>query len=251
VKLKLDDAGHAVLKDEMPVYVHDDGTEAPFDVTKTLDNIKALRGEAQSHRKAKEAAEEKLKGFAGIDDPQKALDALATVAKLDAKKLIDAGQVDTVKAEVNKAWEGKYGELEQRAQALEQQLYGEIVGGAFARSKFISEKLNLPPDLAQKAFGDRFKVEGGKIKAVGSDGNPVFSKKSPGSEADFEEAIEILVDAYPQKDRILKADNKSGGGAQGHQGGQSGTKTISRTAFEQLDPQQRMEHISKGGTVTD
>jgi hypothetical protein len=225
VKLKLDDAGHAVLKDGMPVYTHDDGTDAPFDVVKTLDNIKALRGEAKTHREAKEAAEERLKTYTGIDDPKKALEALETVGKLDAKRLIDAGQVDTFKAEINKAWETKYGALEQERDGLRGELYNEKVGGAFARSKFIAEKLVLPPDLAQAAFGKHFKVEGGKVKAVDAAGSPIFSKKSPGSEADFEEAVEILVDAYPRKDSILKADNKGGSGAPNNPGGQGAQRT--------------------------
>jgi hypothetical protein len=250
VQLKLDDAGHAVLKDGMPVYVHDDGKEAPFDAAQTLENIKALRGEAKAHREAKEAAEAKLKVFDGLDagEARKALD---VASKIDAKKLIDAGQVDTVRAEVNKAWEQKFGALEKERDGLRNELYDEKVGGAFARSKFIAEKTVLPPDLAQSAFGKHFKAEGGKVKAYHADGQPVFSKKAPGSEADFEEAIEILIEAYPHKDTILKADNKGGSGAPNNPGGQGGTKTISRTAFTALNPQQQMEHIQKGGTVTD
>jgi hypothetical protein len=252
MKLKLDGEGHAVLKDGNPVYVHEDNTEHPFDAAANVATIRARNKEAQTNRERAEAAEGKLKAFEGIEDPGAALKALGIVKNLDDKKLVDAGQVDTVKAEVNKVWEGKYGELEKRAQTLEQQLFGEIVGGAFARSKFIADKLILPPDIAQAAFGKHFKVDGGKIRAFGADGNPLFSKKNPGAEvSDFDEAIEILVETNPQRDRILKADNASGSGARNDASGNAGKKTISRDAFDRLEPAQRMEHIKKGGVVTD
>lgn len=252
MKLKLDDKGQAVLQDGMPVYVHDDGKEAAFDAAATVATIKARNAEAKSHRERAEAAEAKLKAFDGIDDPDAARKALHTVANLDQKKLVDAGQVEAVKAEINKAWEAKLGDADQRVKALEQQLYGEIVGGAFARSKYIAEKTVLPPDIAQTAFGSRFKVEDGKLKAYDADGNAIFSRKNPGAPADFDEAIEILVDAYPRKDSILRADNRPGSGAApGGSGGKSGTKSLNRAAFEALGPAERMDHVAKGGTVTD
>src|SRR6476659_2841735 len=105
MKLKLDDAGHAVVVEGKPVYVHDDGKEAPFDATGTVATIGRLNGEAKAHRERAEAAEASLKSFAGITDPAKALAALTTVSNLDAKKLVDAGEVEKVKAEVIKAVE--------------------------------------------------------------------------------------------------------------------------------------------------
>lgn len=251
MKLKLDDQGHAVLQDGHPVYIHDDGKESPFDAAATVATIRARNAEAKANRERYESAEARLKLYEGIDDAEAARKALQVVANLDQKKLVDAGQIDTVKAEINKAWEGKLSEAEKRAQALENQLYGEIVGGAFARSKFIADKLVLPPDLAQAAFGSRFKVEDGKLKAYDTDGNAIFSRKNPGAAADFDEAIEILVEAYPRKDSILRADQRSGSGAPGNGGGGGGSKAISRSAFDALDPKGRADHIGKGGTVTD
>ena len=54
--------------------------------------------------------------------------------------------------------------------------------------------------------------------------------------ADFDEALELLVDAYPHKASILKGSGASGGGAGGG-GGCSGGKTqITRAQFGQLSP---------------
>ena len=99
VKLKLDEQGNAVLQDGKPVYVHDDGKEVPFDAPGAMAKIASLNAEAKTHREAKEAAEAKLKAFDGIEDAEAAKKALATVKNLDDKKLVDAGEVEKLKAE--------------------------------------------------------------------------------------------------------------------------------------------------------
>ena len=63
MKLKLDENNNVVVKDGMPVYVHEDGKEIPFDANKATVKIAELNSEAKQHREAKEAAEAKLKAF--------------------------------------------------------------------------------------------------------------------------------------------------------------------------------------------
>lgn len=81
MKLKLDENNNVVVKDGMPVYVHADGKEIPFDANKATVKIAELNGEAKQYREAKEAVEAKLKAFEGIDDPKAAIKALETVKK--------------------------------------------------------------------------------------------------------------------------------------------------------------------------
>ncbi len=253
MKLKtteIDGKTYAVLQDGMPVYVHDDGKEAPFDASATVSTIRARNAEAKTNRERAETAEAALKAFEGVD-AEAARKAIETVGKLDQKKLIDAGQVDAAVAAALKPVQDKFDAEAKRAATLEQQLHSEIVGGSFARSKFIAEKLAIPADMVQAAFGNRFEIAEGKLKATGVDGNPVFSRKNPGAPADFDEALEILVDQYPHKDSILKADQKGGSGAPANSGGQSGKQSINRAAFEALEPSGRSDFISKGGVVTD
>ena len=103
MKLKLDDQGHAVLQDGMPVYVYEDGKEVPFDAPAAMSKIGELNKENKGHRERAEKAETSLKVFEGLD-PETARKALETVKNLDDKKLIDAGKVDEIKAEVTAAW---------------------------------------------------------------------------------------------------------------------------------------------------
>lgn len=204
---------YAALENGMPVYVHEDGREVPFDAPGTVNTITRLNGEAKSHREAKQDALNRLSAFSGITDPAAALDALDKLSRIDQKKLIDAGEVDRVRDEIGKAFQVQLGEANERTQALEKQLYSEKIGGSFARSKFIAEKLAIPVDMVQAAFGDRFKIEEGQIVPYDQHGSKIFSRSRPGEVADFEEGIELIVDNYAYKDNILKANQQSGGGS--------------------------------------
>lgn len=236
MKLKLTPEGHAVVQDGKPVYVTDDGKEIAFDAPSTAATITRLNGEAKAHREAKEVAEGKLKLFDGIDDPTKARKAMEIAANLDSKKLIDAGEKDKAIAEAIKAVEDKYAPVVGERDKLKSDLYGEKIGGAFARSKLIADKFAIPADLVQARFGQSFKIEEGKAVAYDASGNKVYSRSSPGNAADFEEALEILVDQYPYKAQILKGSGASGSGAGAGHAGAGGKRTITRAQFNDMAP---------------
>lgn len=226
MKLKLDDKGNVVVQDGKPVYVGDDGKDVAYDAPAMHSKIIDLGKESKTHREAKEAAEIKLKAFEGITDPEAAKKALETVANIDAKKLVDAGQVETIKAEAVKAYEAKIVALNTNHanevkkvkddfDGLTGKYNGEKIAGAFSGSKFVGEKLAIPADLVQARFGSAFKVEDGKIIGYDAAGNKLFSRSKPGDPADFDEAIELLVEAYPNKEHILKGTGHTGGGGKG------------------------------------
>lgn len=253
MKLKLDDKGNAVLQDGKPVYVHEDGKEVAFDAAATVATISRLNAEAKSHRERAETAEGAFKPFkdAGITDPAAAAKALNTVKNLDDKKLVDAGEVEKVKAEAIKAVEEKYAPIVKKANDLEGALYAEKIGGSFARSKFIAERVAVPADMLQATFGAAFKIEDGKIVATDRTGNKVFSRARPGELADFDEALESLIDQYPHKAHILKGSGANGGGAAPASGGKPGRKTMTRAEFEGNSPADRLAFTKGGGVVTD
>ena len=224
MKLKLDENGNAVLQDGKPVYVHEDGKEVAFDAPGTVATITRLNSEAKGHRERAENAEKAVKAFEGIDDPAAAKKALATVANLDAKTLVDAGEIEKVKAEISKAFQLQLDEVTGKAKTLEQQLYAEKIGGSFSRSKFIADKLAVPADMVQATFGQNLKVEDGKVVAYDAQGQKIFSRARPGELADFDEAIETLVSQYPHRDHILKSSGANGGGAQNGGGNNQNTK---------------------------
>lgn len=251
MKLKLDEHGHAVLQDGKPVYVHDDGKEVAFDAPGTVATITRLNAEAKTHREGKEAAEKLLKGFEGIEDGAAARKALEIVANLDQKKLVDAGEIEKVKAEISKAFQGQLDEANTKASTFEKQLYDEKIGGAFSRSKFIGDKLAIPADLVQARFGQAFKIEDGKTVAYDQHGNKIYSRVRPGELADFDEAMETLVEHYPYRDNILKGSGANGGGAPSGGGGAGGKKSVNRQSFESMGAAERQTFLKEGGKVTD
>ncbi len=233
---------------KLPVFVHADGKEVPFDADAALGKISQLNGESQHHREAKEKAEAALKSFEGIADPAAALKALATVKNLDDKKLVDAGEVEKVKAEVQKALEQQYAPYKTKAETLEAQLNQHLIGAVFNGSKFIAEKFAAQGpagvEIARALFAGRFKVEDGRVIALDNSGNKLFSRIRAGELAEGDEAIELLVEAYPHKGAILRGTGApgAGGGNKGNNssGASDGLRVMKRSDFEALDPAARV-----------
>jgi len=254
-KLKVDANGNAVLQDGKPVFIDADGKEHVFDVSANQSKISGLNAEAKAHRERADAAEAKLKTFDGITDPAAATKALQMVAKLNEKDLIDKGERDAaVKAAVD-AVEAKYAPVAKRSGELETQLNQLLVGGAFSNSKFISEKFQAKGpagvEIARALFSQNFKVEDGKLVAYGTDGNKLYSPTRHGQLADAEEAIGLLVEAYPHKASLLAGANQSGGGSNpGGQSGGGGKPTYTRAQFENLPPAERAK-AAQDAVITD
>ena len=210
----------------LPLYIHDDGKEVAHDAPQTVATISRLNGEAKTNRERYETAETSLKAFDGISDPSAAKKALETLKNFDDKKLVDAGEVEKVKAEAIKAIEDKYAPIVQERDAFQSQLHNELIGGGFSRSKFIQDNIAVPADMIQATFGKNFQIENGKVVAVGADGQKIYSRTRPGEVADFDEALESLVGGYPHKDSILKGNQSGGGGFQAGGGGKTGPKSL-------------------------
>lgn len=263
MKLKLDENGNVVLQEvnglKLPVYVHDDGKELPFDAAATVAKIHTLNGEAKGHRERAEAAEAALKPFrdAGIEDPAAAKVALETVANLDSGKLLTAGKVEEIKVAARKAADDQLAAAQKNHAAevekykadnakLTQTLHNELIGGSFNRSKFITDKVAIPVDMVQATFGNHFKVEDGKIVAYDKAGNKIFSRSKPGDLADFDEALETIVDGYTHKDQILKGTVRDGGGA-GQGGGGGGNKAAFNKKAKDMTPAEKSAFITERG----
>lgn len=252
---------YAVIQDGKPVYIEDDGKEVAFDAPGTKATIGRLNGEAKAHREAKEAAEAKLKTFEGITDPEAAKKAIETVKNIDDKKLIDAGQVEKLKSDIAKSYDDKIKSLEtshataisditEKLNKTTTAWHGDKLSSAFASSKIIADKFSIPADLVQSRFGTNFKIEDGKIIGYDQSGNKLFSRARPAELATFDEALEMLVDKYENRDHILKGRG-GGAGAQGGNGGGNNGKTLSRAEFDKLDGGTKAQRMRDGFSIVD
>ena len=249
--IEIEGKQYAEINDGKPIYIHDDGKEAPFDAAGTVATISRLNGEAKGHRERAEKAEATLKTFDGIDDAAAAKKALETLKNLDAKKLVDAGEIERVKTEAIKAVEDKYAPVIAERDKLQASLVTEKIGGSFARSKFIAEKMAIPHDLVEARFGNAFKLEDNAVVAYDAKGNKLFSRANPGDPAGFDEALEILIEQYPYKDTILKGSGANGGGANGSGGANAGGNNRTRAEFEAMGAADQMKFVKEGGKIAD
>lgn len=227
---KLDADGHVVMLNGNPVYIGADGKEGVIEHS----TISRLNGEAKSHRERAEAAETKLKAFEGITDPAAAVAALDTLSKIDQKKLIDAGEVDKVRDEISKGFAAQIAERDKKITDQGGTINNMLLSNAFGNSEFVRNRIAVPAEMFQATFGKNFQIKDGKIIPHGPDGNPLYSKKSLGNVADFDEAIEMLVEGYAGKDAILKAGGQSGSGNDGRGGGNGSGRRVTRDEFSKL-----------------
>lgn len=247
--VEIDGAQYAVLQDGKPILVDGD-QEIVFDVLGTHSTIKRLNGEAKGHRERAEAAEKIAKAFEGLDAAE-VRKAMELQSNLDAKKLIDAGEVEKVKSEITKGFQAQLEEAVNRANSLEQQLYGEKIGGSFSRSEFIAKNLAIPADLVQAKFGSQFKVEDGRVVAYDQHGQKIYSRSNPGELAEFNEALEVLINSYPHKDSILKASGMQGSGSPTGGAKSGGKKSVTRDQFESMSPHERAKVATSGVEIVD
>lgn len=237
---KLDENGSIVMKDGNPVYIDTAGNEKYVRV----DTISQLNAEARDHRIAKEEALEKLKAFDGID-PVKAREALDTVAKLDADKLIDSGKFDELKNQLNTQYQSQISEKDKALNDLQVKYDNMIVNNVFANSDFIRKCVAVPRDMFEAKFRNNFKVENGVVTVYGNDGNRLYSKDRAGEYATPEEGLRILAEQHPDHEHILKADVGNGSGSDGAGGNGGGSRYLKRSEFEKLSPAKQAELADK------
>ena len=245
MKLKLDDKGNAVLIEGKPVYVYEDGKEVPFDADAATRRISNLTDEKDRHYNNVESLKVELAKFSDITDPEEAVKALATVANLKDKDLVDAGEVEKLKQQMSDTFESERTQLTTTYEAEKTRLTDDLstkngtirklmIDTRFASSPWFSgekPKTILPPDIAAEHFGKHFKVEGDSV--VGYIGeNKILSRERVGEPAGFEEALTVIVDSYPQKDRILRG---SAGGS-----GSGGNTDFGGEDLSKLPPTERL-----------
>jgi hypothetical protein len=266
MKLKLDENKNAVLQDGKPVYVHDDGKEIAFDAPAAMKKISDLNEEQATRRHDNKALQDELDKYKiGEEDgkpiflnPEDATKAIETVKNLNDKELMDSEGVERLKAEMRSAFQEKEDELKKGyTKALKEiqgvvdtkegTIYNLLVKTKFAQSPTILNKTILPSDMAATYFGKHFKVEGegSKAKVFGYlDGEKILSRERPGEPANFEEALNTIIDHYPMKEKILKA-SAGGSGSAGNTGGDGGKSKDDKELFAKLPPTERLKRVHK------
>lgn len=233
---KTDENGAIVVTDGNPVWIYESGPEkdkeAPVEFGKTLATIQNITKESIG-RKEKIAELKAITGKieeAGIEDLdafiEEAKTAMETVKNLTDQQTAQDDSMEKMKQSIADSFNRQIESLKEAAKKSESEWKAKldakqkaierlIIKGAFDTSSFLREKTVMLPDMAFTYFGDRFKVEerDGELVgyAVDKEGDKIMSLKNPGQYADPIEAIEIIVNEHPQKDRLLRMDASGSG----------------------------------------
>lgn len=191
-----------------------------------VEDVTGLKTALEKEREAGREALKKLKAYEGLD-PEAARAAIENLEKLGQKKLIDAGEVEKVRKEISDAFGKQLTERDAQIQAKDAHIYRLEVGNRFASSPFIADSTLIPPDMAEAMFGKNFKIEDGRVVGYAGE-NRIYSAKNPAELAGFDEALEIMINSYPNKDRILKGGAATGSGSEQSRG----TVTVPKTLAE-------------------
>lgn len=265
-KLHLDENESVVMEDGLPVFVNEDdeSEKIAFNPNQMHSKILGLNKESKTRREENEQLRERLKVVEDIEDlaefRARADEAMSTVTNLQDKDFMDAEKVEKLKNQMKSSYEEQQRKLKEQFVGREDELKAELsqkdaairklmVSNKFATSPLFSgdnPKTTLPPDIAETYFGRYFEVraEGENLQLIAKDdqGEPLYSRQRVGELADFDEAVEMIFNRYPGRDKLLRS---TGGGS----GGSGGDKTVkSQTPIGKL--QQQMEAAQKNGDVT-
>lgn len=208
-----------------------------------FDDREELAGALEHERKERKRLKDEAEKYKGID-PEKAREAQRRLDELDEKKLIEAGEVEKLKAKWQKEWDDEKADLQKQIGDRDTQLtkfkLTDKVREAALKAGVIPEDV----DDVLTLTSPRFKLgEGDKIIVLDKDG--VESRSD--LEKFFGEEFKT------QKPKFFAASGAGGSGAPagGTGGGTGGAKSIKRAEFDQKTPQERLTLAKEGIQIVD
>lgn len=250
-----------------PFLLADDGADAgTFDYQAAMRDNARLRGlskEKDDWDSQRQTLADKAAAFERLGkSPEEVAEALKVVSGLKAKDLVEAKQVDALVAE--RVAEGlkqaneRAQRLEDRANSLTSRVRNEKLKALFAESEKSGAlaNTNLIGETGMLMFGDHMDVveaEDGSFEVIPYRDRARKEKfwNGEGRIASFEDALPEILKSHPRAKDFLKGVNGGGGGAPGGAKSTNGSKTLSRTQFLDMRPEQQMAHVQGGGEITD
>ncbi|AMD89483.1 DUF6651 domain-containing protein [Desulfovibrio fairfieldensis] len=205
---KKDEHGNYVEQDGLLVFVGPDGAERPYDPDAKAKQIAELTEKSAKRGKELEDFKARYAALADIEDPgafvSRAKQDAETVASLkDKDRTTEEAFQKRLAAAVKDAVSPVAAERDKLKGEQEQtlaQLHQAVIGGSFAQSKYVADKL-VNPALAQRLFQGSFYIKDGKPVGRDGEGNDIYGTDGI---ANFDEALCKLVEASPFKDNILR-----------------------------------------------
>lgn len=186
---------------------------------------KAIKEIMKWKERAKEAenARKELESKYGDVDIEAAREAIRQAEEAENKELERKGEYDRLLKKQREAAEAKI-EAERKAREEKEgqvsQLMERIneltVGNSFANSKYIQENLALTPNKTKALYATHFEIEDGNLVAY--DAPKGAANRTPivdasGEPVPFDDALAAIINADPDKDYLIKSNQKPGAGS--------------------------------------
>lgn len=212
-------------------------------VQEAVTGLKAKNGELLG--KLKETGE-RLKSFDGID-PDAVRSMLQKFSDDDEAKLIASGKVDEVLTKRAERMQTEFAKEVQAAkdEAAKHQTRAERFTARVMKGEVLSEA--TAAGVGAFAMEDA-ELAAGRMFTIDDEGNPVARDGVLGKNGKPLTLKEWFAEIKETRPHWFPA-TANGGGA-GHGKGDTQAKTISRAAFDALNPAERVAHIKAGGTIT-
>lgn len=167
-----------------------------------------------------EAAKKALDAYEGVD-PAKVKELLRKEAEAEKAAAEAKGDFDRVKQMMAEEHAKEKKTLQEQIEDLTKQLTSKnsvidelTIGNSFGNSNFIKDSLVLSPEKTRQLYGAHFEMKDGKLVAYdkpATAANRTMLVNSAGDPLPFEEALERIVNADPDKKSVLRSKAKPGG----------------------------------------
>jgi hypothetical protein len=240
---KTDEDGNIVTDGSgNPIMLDDGGKETSL----SPGYVHRINSENVKHRTAAKEAQDKLTAYGDLD-PEAARAAIEKMKDVNLDDLVNKGEIEKIKAAVVSQYEPQLKEVTDKLSAAEQRANDLLRKNAFSSSRFLNERLAVPRDMAEAAFGNNFKIEDGNLVPVRANGDIVYNSR--GEVASVDEAFEIFISERPDKDKLLLAPAQSGTGSGGAGGNRGGGNVLKRADFDKLPQMEKAaigQKVAKG-----
>ena len=211
---------------------------------KLLKELMAQKNRAKELAAELEGAKKRLSDFDGVD-PAKARKLLADEEEAARKAAEARGEYDRLLAQMGErhqaeqaALNGRLSEAQTTVTALQKEIAELTVGSAFSGSAFVNSDLTLTATKARVIYGSHFEYKDGKVvgydKPAGASDRTLLVS-STGDALSFDEALRVLVEKDPDRDRLLRGKAKAGAGsATVTKGAKAATELAEKSAESKL-----------------
>jgi len=220
-----------------------------LDVDGGFEDVTGLKSALDKERRVAREALARIKKFDGFD-PDEYQTLKSDREKAEQERLKKEGDFDGIKKQILDAAAKEKAELQAALEGKDGTIYNLMVSSQFAKSPLIAEKTLLPPDIAETYFGKNFKVEtvNGTVRVVGYLNGQIIADGKTGEPANFEQALAVILEAYPNKDKIFKSGS-AGSGSPGGGGMPQATGAITKLS-DLKNQEAKAEFIGKYGLET-